>query len=85
MQGHADGTGSGASFNEPAGLAVDALGDVDVADLENATIRRITPGGVVTTIAGSANQVGTADGAGSSARFRRPSGWPSTTAITTST
>jgi sugar lactone lactonase YvrE len=72
--GHADGTGSGASFNEPMGLAVDALGNVYVADSENATVRRITPGGAVSTIAGVANQPGTVDGDGSDARFRRPSG-----------
>jgi sugar lactone lactonase YvrE len=74
LTGHADGTGAAASFNEPAGLAVDAQGNVYVADMENATIRKITPAGVVTTIAGAAVEFGDVDGVGSGARFRRPNG-----------
>jgi sugar lactone lactonase YvrE len=74
VTGHADGTGPAASFNEPAGIAVDDQGNVYVADMENATIRKITPAGVVTTIAGAAVEFGDVDGVGSGARFRRPNG-----------
>jgi streptogramin lyase len=72
--GSADGTGPNARFNGPRGIAVDSAGNVYVADSFNHTIRQITPGGTVTTIAGLANNAGGVDGTGSVARFRTPSG-----------
>ena len=71
-RGSADGTGSAASFYGPEGVAVDGSGNVYVADSANATIRMITPAGVVTTIAGLAGSPGSADGNGSAARFTLP-------------
>lgn len=70
-----DGTGPDAGFNSPLGLALDAAGNVYVADTGNHTIRKITPAGVTTTIAGKAGTSGTTDNAPAlSARFARPSG-----------
>jgi hypothetical protein len=57
-QGHNDATGTSASFNEPEGVAVDSSGNVFVADTTNDTIRKITPGGSVSTYAGIALSAG---------------------------
>jgi sugar lactone lactonase YvrE len=70
----ADGTGSTARFSLPSGLAVDGAGYVYVADSGNDTIRRITPDGVVTTLAGVAGETGDANGNGAAARFNNPTG-----------
>jgi len=74
QSGSADGTGSAARFNAPTGVAVDSTGNVYVADTNNYTFRKITPGGVVTTLAGTAGSSGSADGTGSAARFYYPYG-----------
>ncbi len=70
--GSSDGTGSAARFNSPQGVAVDNAGNIYVADSNNDTIRKITSGGTVTTLAGAAGQSGSSDGAGGSARFNEP-------------
>ncbi|MBX3738195.1 MAG: immunoglobulin domain-containing protein [Candidatus Didemnitutus sp.] len=69
-----DGTGSAARFNQPKALAVDASGNVFVADGENHVIRKVTPAGVVTTLAGLAEAAGSADGLGRKSRFLSPPG-----------
>lgn len=71
--GKVDGTGTAARFREPQGLAADALGNLYVADTANHTIRKISPGGGVMTLAGLPGTTGSADGAGSAARFKSPS------------
>jgi len=74
VSGSADGTGSAASFNGPLGVAVDASGDAYVADSSNGTIRKVTSGGVVDTLAGAAGVFGSADGMGPAAQFSGPTG-----------
>lgn len=74
ITGSADGTGSDARFNNPQGIAVDGVDNIYLTDFSNHTIRKITPAGVVTTIAGSPGQSGTADGTGPAARFNFPAG-----------
>ena len=72
--GSSDGTGPAASFAGPSGITTDANDNVYVADHGNQTIRKITPGGVVTTLAGTAGVYGAADGIGAMAQFSSPDG-----------
>jgi len=79
--GNVDGIGSAARFNDPSGVAVDSLGNAYIADSDNHTIRKVTPAGLVTTLAGSAGQVGFVDGTGTTARFGTNEGGPSGVAV----
>ena len=71
IKGYADGQGSSASFNNPTGVAVDGNGNVYVADSENHRIRKITPNGTVTTLAGSGT-AGSTNGNLTTASFSSP-------------
>jgi len=68
-----DGNGTAASFSDPYALATDRSGNVYVADEADNVIRKITPVGVVTTLAGS-GKAGSSNGIGAAASFRSPSG-----------
>src|SRR5262249_49399550 len=72
--GDSNGAGAAASFEGPSGVAMDSAGNIYVADYNNDTIRKITPGGMVTTLMGTAGVEGSADGTGATARFHGPSG-----------
>ncbi len=67
--GSADGVGGAAQFSFPTGIATDPAGNSYVADSQNYTIRKVTPAGVVTTIAGEQGFAGSDDGMGNAARF----------------
>ncbi len=73
MGGYRDGTGSMAMFSWPTGIALDLAGNIFVCDSGNNKIRRITPGGVVSTIAGGLVE-GSIDGPALSASFKFPTG-----------
>ena len=70
--GYAEGVGTNALLNGPAGVTVDGVGNVFVADTGNNTIRKIATNGVVSTLAGLAGTAGHADGVGTNALFNGP-------------
>jgi streptogramin lyase len=71
--GYLDGPAATAEFYDPRGLAFDAQGNLYVADYGNNVIRKITPGGMVSTLAGSGT-AGYLDGATAAhAQFKGPS------------
>jgi sugar lactone lactonase YvrE len=72
-EGYAEGSGKAAAFNTPSGLAVDAAGNLYVADTGNNAIRKISPQGVVSTLAGD-GLAGDKDGKGAAAQFNGPIG-----------
>jgi len=72
--GFQNGTGTNALFNSPSGVAVDSTGNVYVADTFNHLIRKVTPTGAVTTLAGQAGASGSVDGTRGLARFNAPTG-----------
>lgn len=70
--GSADGAAATARFNHPYAVAIDAAGNLYVADMWNCAIRKITSAGAVSTLAGQSGSAGNADGTGPAARFRYP-------------
>ncbi len=74
LGGAADGSGAAARFNNPSGIAADSAGNAYVADTENHTIRKITPSGLVSTLAGNLGVPGNTDGVGVNALFNHPNG-----------
>jgi sugar lactone lactonase YvrE len=72
-EGYADGAGAAASFDTPSALALDREGNLYVADTGNNRIRRVTPDGHVTTVAGDGS-AGFREGAAAEAQFDAPVG-----------
>ncbi len=73
VTGYVDGPVATAKFYNPCGVAVDTAQNVYVADTNNNVIRKITPAGIVSTLAGSGT-AGFADGIGANAQFSAPVG-----------
>jgi len=73
VEGYADGPGMQAAFNTPSGLALDSEGNLFVADTGNNRIRKISPAGLVSTVAGDGT-AGYVDGPGTEAQFNGPIG-----------
>ncbi|MGH7956747.1 MAG: hypothetical protein ACREH8_07020, partial [Opitutaceae bacterium] len=74
LAGSIEGTGPAARFNEVAGLAVDGGRNVYVVDVSSHVVRKITPAGAVSTLAGLPGSAGSANGSGITARFNTPYG-----------
>jgi uncharacterized repeat protein (TIGR03806 family) len=72
VTGTDDGTGADALFNQPTGLAIDTANNLYVADTASSTIRKVSPAGVVTTLAGLPGVSGLKDGSGTEAWFSQP-------------
>lgn len=72
--GHLDGIGTIAKFRAPEGIAVDKNGNVYTTEYGSSIVRKITPDGIVSTLAGKDNALGFADGISNEARFNRPHG-----------
>lgn len=72
--GSIDGVGSTAQFNTPHGITIGQDGNLYVADFWNHSIRKITPAGIVSTLAGASGIPGNTDGEGNTAHFSRPTG-----------
>jgi sugar lactone lactonase YvrE len=72
-EGYAEGVSTAAAFNTPSGMAIDAAGNLYVADTGNNAIRKVTPQGAVSTLAGD-GLAGDKDGKGANAQFNGPVG-----------
>ncbi|HEY5850554.1 MAG TPA: gluconolaconase [Lysobacter sp.] len=72
-EGFVDGAGTAAAFNTPSGLAIDTAGNLYVADTGNHAIRKVSPQGIVSTVAGT-GAPGYRDGPGAQAQFNGPIG-----------
>ena len=70
--GYRDGLGNAARFDAPYALAVDASGNLLVGEFSAHTIRKVSPAGAVTTVAGVAGQRANVDGRNGVARFNAP-------------
>jgi ELWxxDGT repeat protein len=74
VSGSDNGTGSGAKFNNPTSIVMDNSRTAYVTDTGNHTIRRVTEGGTVTTLAGTAGSTGSQNGTAAAALFNSPRG-----------
>ncbi|MEO9113702.1 MAG: MBG domain-containing protein, partial [Lacunisphaera sp.] len=74
VKGWTSGSGVSVQFSYPPGVAVDSSGTLYVADFDNYSIKEISAGGVITTLAGLTSTAGATNGTGSAAQFDGPQG-----------
>jgi hypothetical protein len=74
VDGSANAQGTNATFSFPQAIAIDLAQNLFISDSGNNMVRKVTPSGMVSAVAGTAGVFGSANGTGASAQFNQPYG-----------